>query len=164
MSESKQHKMLKHKIKEQFLSRGYSLLSLDREVVDGYRPDIILENEEEVLFVEIVATSDHELDDNLTYHGKPVRFVKYYTLDSWARAKLGTGTRKSPEEVIKSIIHQLNRNPKFTDQIAKEIGSSWATAQKYLRLIVWIQSCPKISRIPIGKKETWRREWGRIPS
>lgn len=165
MSESKQHRMLKHKTKEQFLDRGYSLVSFDREVVNGYRPDIILENEEEVLFVEIVATSDHELEDNLTYHGKPIRFVKYYTLDSWVKTNLGTGTRKSPEEVIKSIFYQLNRNPKFTDQIAKEIGSSWATAQKYLELVHWIQQCPKIVREQPGKRiETWKREWGRIPS
>ncbi|GAG56969.1 unnamed protein product [marine sediment metagenome] len=164
MSESKQHKTLKHKAKEQFLNRGYFLSSFDREVVDGYRPDIILENDEEVLFVEIVVTSDHELEDDLTYHNKPVRFIKYYTLDSWVKTNLGTGTRKSPEEIIREIMAALGPDQKYTEQVANDIGSSWETVWKYLRLIAWIQSCPKVSRIPIGKKETWRREWGSLCS
>jgi len=71
--------------------------------------------------------------------------------------------RKSAEEIIREIMVALGPDQKYTEQIAKDIGSSWETAWKYLRLIIWIQSCPKVARIPIGKKETWRREWGRLP-
>ena len=71
--------------------------------------------------------------------------------------------RKDAEEIIHQIFIKLGQDQKYTEQIAKDIGSSWETAYKYLKLIVWIQSCPKLSRIPIGKKETWRREWGRLP-
>jgi len=71
--------------------------------------------------------------------------------------------RKNPEDIIRGIMIALGQDQKYTQQIAKEIGSSWETVYNYLKLIVWIQSCPKIMRIPIGKKETWRREWGRLP-
>lgn len=71
--------------------------------------------------------------------------------------------RKSAEEIIREIMTALEPDQKYTEQIANDIGSSWETAWKYLRLIAWIQSCPKVSRIPIGKKETWRRDWGRLP-
>ena len=73
------------------------------------------------------------------------------------------GKRKNAEEIITEIMLVLGQEQKFTDQIAKDIGSSWETAWKYLKLIVWIQSCPNVSRVRIGHKETWRREWGRLP-
>lgn len=73
------------------------------------------------------------------------------------------GRRKNAEEIIREIMVALGQDQKYTQQIAKDIGSSWETVYNYLKLIVWIQSCPKVSRIPIGKKETWRREWGRLP-
>ncbi len=83
MSESVQHKLIKEKARDTFLRLGYTLKSFDREIVNGYKPDLILENDYEVLFVEAVVTSDHDLADNLKYNGKPVRFVKYYSLTPW---------------------------------------------------------------------------------
>lgn len=71
--------------------------------------------------------------------------------------------RKNAEEIIREIMGTLGSEQKYTDQIATDISSSWETVYNYLKLILWIQSCPKIMRIPIGKKETWRREWGRLP-
>ena len=160
MSESKQHNMLKYEAKERFQNLGYELISFDKLTVNGYRPDIILENDEEVLFVEIVATSDHELKDGITYNNKPVRFIKYYTLDSWLKSNLGTGTRKSPEEIISQIMIALGQDFKFTDQIATDISSSWETTWNYLKLINWIQTCPKISSVYIGKREAWKLAHG----
>ncbi|KKK94442.1 hypothetical protein LCGC14_2682820 [marine sediment metagenome] len=164
MPESEQHRILKYKARDQFLGQGYSLLSLDREVVEGYRPDIILENEDEVLFVEIVATSDHELKNDLMYHGKPVRFVKYYTLDSWLKSYY-RGLRKSPIKIMEDIFEALPTDGTIsTKQLAKRIGSTWRTTEAYLRLIVWVQSCPKIISERAGKRiKTYRREWGNLP-
>ena len=87
MTESQQHKLLKHVAKDTLLCLGYNLVSFDSEVVYGYKPDLILENEHEVLFVEVVVTSDHVLKkENIRYKEKPVRFIKYYSLDSWMKS------------------------------------------------------------------------------
>jgi len=155
MGESKQHKMLKNETKEHFQNKGYNLISFDREIVDGYRPDIILENEEEVLFVEVVATSDHDLEKEYTYNGKPVRYVKYYTLDSWLRGKVTNRPvfkRKNTEEIVKRIMQALNSNFKTVDAISKEIECVWRTTYDYLNLIFYIQSCPKIIKMKAGKR------------
>jgi len=72
--------------------------------------------------------------------------------------------RKSPDEIIKALMENLGQTHKTTDQMAKDIGSSWETAWKYLNLILWVQSCPKVINEKIGKRiDTWKREWGRLP-
>lgn len=72
--------------------------------------------------------------------------------------------RKSPEEIIRALMGALESEPKTIDALANEIGSSWATVWKYLELIDWIQSCPRVGRMQAGKRiELWRREWGKLP-
>ncbi|MDH5792706.1 MAG: hypothetical protein OEZ44_11035 [Candidatus Bathyarchaeota archaeon] len=72
--------------------------------------------------------------------------------------------RKSPDEIVRLLMEALESEPKTIDALANEIRSSWATVWKYLELIDWIQSCPRVGRIPAGKRmELWRREWGKLP-
>lgn len=71
--------------------------------------------------------------------------------------------RKSPEEIIHLLLETLSSQQKTTDQVAKSINSSWETTWSYLNLIIWIQSCPKVIKDKIGKSDTWKREWGKIP-
>ena len=72
--------------------------------------------------------------------------------------------RKSPDEIVRALMQALGSDPKTIDTLASEIGSSWGTVWKYLELIDWIQSCPRVGRIPAGKRiELWRREWGKLP-
>jgi len=71
--------------------------------------------------------------------------------------------RKSPEEIIHLLMENLSSQQKTTDQVAKAINSSWGTTWGYLNLIVWVQSCPKVIKDRLGKSDTWKREWGRIP-
>ena len=74
------------------------------------------------------------------------------------------GFRKSPEEIIQALMEALGQNQKTTDQLSVEIGSSWETVWKYLKLIIYVQSCPKVINEKVGKRiETWKREWGRLP-
>ena len=97
MPESQQHKLLKKKARDTFLKIGYDLVSFDEETVEGYRPDIILENEREVLFVEAVVTSDHDPEEVVPmYRGKPVRFIKYYSLDPWISRTIYKQPRAPP--------------------------------------------------------------------
>jgi len=73
--------------------------------------------------------------------------------------------RKSMEEIGRAIMECLANEPKTIKQLSEEVGSNWRTTLKYLEFIEWIQKCPKISRIRITEQiESWRREWGRIPS
>jgi hypothetical protein len=72
--------------------------------------------------------------------------------------------RKSPDEIVRLLMEALESEPKTIDTLANEIGSSWATVWKYMELIDWIQSCPRVGRIKAGKRmELWRREWGKLP-
>lgn len=73
--------------------------------------------------------------------------------------------RKSPKDIVESIMEALRSEPQTIQSVAKSIESSWVTAWKYLSLIHYIQSCPKVDRMKVGKRiELWRREWGRLPS
>jgi len=75
------------------------------------------------------------------------------------------GKRKSPRDIVKSIMEALESEPKTIEAIAKEMGSSWYTAWSYLQLIEWIQQCPKVSQVKAGKRIVlYRREWGRLPT
>lgn len=97
MPESQQHKLLKKKAMDTFLKLGYELVSFDRETVEGYRPDLILENKREVLFVEAVVTSDHDPKEVVDMHrGKPVRFIKYYSIDPWISRTIYRKPRPPP--------------------------------------------------------------------
>ena len=73
--------------------------------------------------------------------------------------------RKSPVEIVHALMEALNSDQKPVDRLAKEIGSSWNTTYTYLELIAYIQKCPKVIRDqPTKQVETWKREWGRLPS
>lgn len=70
---------MKNHYATKYVDKGYTLLSLDGITINGYRPDIILENNDEVLFIEIVVSSDHK-DSKIpeNYRSKPVRFIKIH--------------------------------------------------------------------------------------
>ena len=72
--------------------------------------------------------------------------------------------RKSPAEIIRALMEALGQDAKTTDQLSVEVGSSWETVWKYLNIIIYVQSCPKVIHERIGKRiEVWKREWGRLP-
>lgn len=72
--------------------------------------------------------------------------------------------RKSPLQIVRSLMESLETEPKTVKQLSTEIGSNWETALNYLELVEWVQRCPKVSRVRITKQiESWRREWGRLP-
>ncbi len=116
MVESKQHLLLKTTAKDRFINSGYELVSFDQVTVHGYKPDIILENDYEVLFVEVVVTSDHDLSEvPLRYKNKPVRFIKYYSLESWL-PYFGKN-RKTTIEVSEGVWKKLN--------VSKNLGETF---------------------------------------
>ena len=89
-----EHINLKKWALNKYKKLGYNLISFDKEItryksngiVLTYKPDLILENDEEVLFIEAVITSDHNSNKVISkYRGKPVRFIKYYSLDHWPK-------------------------------------------------------------------------------
>lgn len=55
---SKLHHDLLVKAINDYLKRGYRLLMLDRNLTGDYRPDAVVENEEEMVIIEAVVTSD----------------------------------------------------------------------------------------------------------
>ena len=72
--------------------------------------------------------------------------------------------RKKPEEIVRSIIESLETESLNTHGIASKAGISWATAWKYLRMIQWIQACPKVRSESGGKRiDIWRIERGKLP-
>ncbi len=68
--------------------------------------------------------------------------------------------RRHPK--IVRVMESLESEPLNTEELSKKAGVSWATALKYLGLIEWIQTCPKIRSGSGGKRIlTYRREGGR---
>ena len=70
-------------------------------------------------------------------------------------------SEKSYEEIVDAIIDAL---PVRTDTnitaIARDIGSSWETVNRWLQLIMHVQGLPKVqsTRSPYGRGEVYRRE------
>ena len=70
-------------------------------------------------------------------------------------------SEKSYEEIVDAIIDAL---PVRTDTnitaIARDIGSSWETVNRWLQLIMHVQGLPKVQskRSPYGRGEVYRRE------
>jgi len=75
------------------------------------------------------------------------------------KAGIQKNSRKSPEEIIDSILEVLPVRSLITvDEIAKKINSNWNTVDGYLRLIQRIQEQPKVESMRIGtRRYGWRR-------
>lgn len=41
-----------------YLERGYRLLMLNRSLTEDYSPDAVVKNEEEIVIIEVMVTSD----------------------------------------------------------------------------------------------------------
>ena len=70
-------------------------------------------------------------------------------------------SRKSYEEVVDAIIEALPvRSVASVQQIAEEIGSSWETVARWLSLIRYIQTQPRVESVTVGRRRgyLWRRE------
>jgi len=55
---SKSHHDLLVKAINEYLENGYRLLMLNRSLTKSYRPDAVVENDEEIVIIEAVVTSD----------------------------------------------------------------------------------------------------------
>ena len=71
--------------------------------------------------------------------------------------------KREPTEILRNLMEALQPEYQNTDTISKRAGVSWVTAWKYLKLIVWIQDCPKVARDRVGRSEIWNRNRGRLP-
>lgn len=71
--------------------------------------------------------------------------------------------KRESEEIMKTLMEALQPEFQNTDSVAKVAGVSWVTAWKYLRLITWIQACPRVNRDRVGRSEIWSRNRGRLP-
>lgn len=49
-----------------FLEKGYTLRTLNTTIYDGYRPDAVMENNDETIIIEVVVSSDHTDKFNIT--------------------------------------------------------------------------------------------------
>ena len=67
-------KRLVHAINSYF-SKGYCLISLNSEIIPNYRPDAVFENEEEIVIVEVIESSEslRSLDSIQPHFSKTVR-------------------------------------------------------------------------------------------
>ena len=72
-------------------------------------------------------------------------------------------TRKEPTEIMRILMEALLTENQNTDMISKSTGVSWETTWKYLKVITWIQDCPRVSTERVGRSQLWSRSRGRLP-
>jgi len=55
---SESHKSILVKAINEYFESGYKLISLDSNLTDNYRPDAVMENDDEMVIIEAIVTSD----------------------------------------------------------------------------------------------------------
>ena len=60
------------------MEQGYKLLMLNRSLTEDYRPDAVVKNEQEIVIIEVVVTSDRvqKVEDLQTLFSKRLRIDK----------------------------------------------------------------------------------------
>lgn len=70
-----------------------------------------------------------------------------------------SGKRRSPEEIIDAFFDVLpvnSQNP--LSVVARKAGLDWKTAARYCKLILHIQSKPKLIEGKVGDRKAYRRQ------
>jgi len=75
---SKSHQSILVKAINEYFERGYKLISLGSNLTDNYRPDAVMENDDEMVIIEAIVTSDRtqEVDDIQKFFEKKLRIDK----------------------------------------------------------------------------------------
>lgn len=87
-------------------------------------------------------------------------------LEGGERPSEFSGQRKSPEEIVELIFKVLpTESFKNTSHISRQMESSWATIDSYLRLVWRIQRGPRLIANAEGSSNRllWKKEYGKMP-
>ena len=85
----------------EYFDRDYKLISLNSNLTDNYRPDAVMENEDEMVIIEAIITSDRtqKVDDIQKFFTKKLRIDK--RMKKPKRSKTSGGIEVTKERVFK---------------------------------------------------------------
>ena len=131
---SNSHQSILVKAINEYFNRDYKLISLNSYLTDNYRPDAVMENEDEIVIIEAIITSDktQKVDDIQKFFTKKLRIDK--RMKKPKRSKTSYGIEVTKEKVFK-VFEEAYPEGLFIVEASLKAGVSDPTGAMYIRIL-----------------------------
>ena len=131
---SHSHKSILVKTINEYFERGYKLISLNSNLTDSYRPDAVMENNDEMVIIEAIVTSDRtqKLEDLQKLFNKKLRIDK--RMKKPKRPKTSNSPEENKASVFKVYEEAYPQDLSIVEASLKA-GVSDPTGAMYIRIL-----------------------------
>ena len=122
---SESHQSILVKTINEYFEKGYKLISLNSNLTDNYRPDAVMENEDEMVIIEVIITSDRtrKVEDLQKLFHKTLRIDKrmhIYDLTSGQRIRMNEEMINAVDRAVK-IGSAMNRSDFIRHAVSEKL-------------------------------------------
>ena len=128
------HKSILIKAINEYFERGYKLIGLDSNLTDNYRPDAVMENNEEIVVIEAIVTSEStkNVEDLQPLFSKTIRIDNRRIKPK--RTKISRSTEETKSMTLKVFQEAYPQDLSIVEASLKA-GISDPTGALYIRVL-----------------------------
>jgi len=128
------HKSILIKAINEYFERGYKLIGLDSNLTDNYRPDAVMENDEEIVIIEAVVTSDRKqnVEDLQPLFSKTIRIDKRRVKPK--RTKISGSIEETKAKILKVFVEAHPQDISIAE-VSRRSQFSEVTGASYVRIL-----------------------------
>ena len=128
------HKSILIKAINEYFERGYKLIGLDSNLTDNYRPDAVMENNEEIVVIEAIVTSESKksVEDLQPLFSKTIRIDNRRIKPK--RTKISRSTEDTKDKVFKTFQEAYPQDLSIVE-LSRKTGISDPTGAMYIRIL-----------------------------
>ncbi|GAH16334.1 unnamed protein product, partial [marine sediment metagenome] len=128
------HKSILIKAINEYFDRGYKLIGLDSNLTDNYRPDAVMENNEEIVVIEAIVTSEStkSVEDIQPLFSKTIRIDKRRMKPE--RTKISRSAEETKSMVLK-VFQEAYPQDLYIVEASMKAGVSDPTGAMYIRIL-----------------------------
>jgi len=128
------HKSILIKAINEYFERGYKLIGLDSNLTDNYRPDAVMENNEEIVIIEAIVTSEstQNVEDLQPLFSKTIRIDKRRIKPK--RTKIFRSSEETKSITLK-VFQEAYPQDLYIAETSMKAGISGPTGAMYIRVL-----------------------------
>lgn len=128
------HKSILIKAINEYFERGYKLIGLDSNLTDNYRPDAIMENDEEIVIIEAVVTSDRKqnMEDLQPLFSKTIRIDKRRVKP---KRTIVSRSIEETKSMVLRVFEEAYPQDVSIAEVSRRSGFSDPTGAMYIRIL-----------------------------
>jgi len=131
---SKSHQSILVKTINEYFERGYKLISLDSNLTDNYRPDAVMENDDEMVIIEAIVTSNRtqKVDELQKFFKKKLRIDK--RMKKPKRSKTSGSIEETKSKFLK-VFEDAYPQDLSISEVSRRSHFSEVTSSSYVRIL-----------------------------